>query len=207
MRLADEPAALPGGDPELIHEGYIMDLVAREVDLGAGGRVRREYLRHPGAVAVVALNDDGEVLLLRQYRVPVAAYLWEVPAGLLDAPGESLVAAAQRELAEEADLRATTWHTLADYATSPGGSDERIRVFLARGLSEVPEDQRHQREAEEFGMQQRWVGLDDAVDAVAEGRVHNPSTVIGVLAARTARSRGWAGLRPADAPATLNTPD
>jgi 8-oxo-dGDP phosphatase len=185
---------------ELLHRGMIWDLVRDTVDLGDAGTVRREYVRHPGAVSVIALDDDDRVLLLRQYRHPVGQELWEPPAGLLDVPGEALQAAAARELAEEADLVAGRWWTLVDYASSPGGSDEALRVFLARDLRAVPEEERHLREAEEHGMPVAWVPLDEAVHAVLQGRVHNPSAVIGVLAAAAARSRGWADLRPADAP-------
>lgn len=198
--LADEPVSLPAGDLTEIHCGYVMDLVAQRVDLGAGGQVLREYVRHPGAVAILTLDDDNRVLLLRQYRHPVRSYLWEVPAGLLDVAGESLRTAAERELAEEADLRARRWETLADFYTSPGGSDEAIRVFLARDLTPVPIGERHTREAEEADMRPHWLPLDEAVAAVLEGRIHNPSTVTGILAARIARDSGWTGLRAADAP-------
>ncbi len=197
--VADEPVNLPASDLEVIHSGYIMDLVSQEVDLGEAGTVRREFLRHPGAVAIVAVDDDGRVLLLRQYRLPVRSYLWEVPAGLLDVQGEDLVSAASRELAEEADLTASTWHTLVDYYTSPGGSDEAVRIFLARGLGEVPPEQRHEREAEELGMQPHWLPLSQAVDAVLAGDIHNPSTVAGILAAQHASTKAYEGLRAADA--------
>ena len=185
---------------ELLHAGMIWDVVRDTVDLGDAGTVRREYVRHPGAVSVVALDEQDRVLLLRQYRHPVGQELWEPPAGLLDVPGEPLQAAAARELAEEADLVAESWWTLVDYRSSPGGSDEALRVFLARDLRAVPEAERHTREAEEHGMPVRWVPLDEAVTAVLGGRLHNPSTVIGVLAAAAARARGWTDLRPADAP-------
>lgn len=179
-----------------MHRGVIWDVVSDVVDLGAAGTVTREYLRHPGAVSIIALNDDDEILLLHQYRHPVAATLWEPPAGLLDVAGEDPLAAAKRELAEEADLVAGRWWVLAEYFSSPGGSDEALQVFLARDLSPVPEDERHEREAEEADMDHAWLPLDAAVAAVLAGRVRNPSAVVGVLAAHAARSRGWADLRP-----------
>ncbi|WP_225754214.1 NUDIX hydrolase [Actinotalea sp. Marseille-Q4924] len=185
---------------ELLHGGMIWDVVRDTVHLGDAGTVRREYVRHPGAVSVIALDEQDRVLLLRQYRHPVRQELWEPPAGLLDVPGEPLQRAAARELAEEADLVAARWWTLVDYRSSPGGSDEALRVFLARDLTPVPEEDRHSREAEEHGMPTLWMPLDDAVTAVLGGHLHNPSTVIGVLAAAAARARGWADLRPADAP-------
>ncbi|GMA26305.1 ADP-ribose pyrophosphatase [Luteimicrobium album] len=185
---------------ELIHHGRIWDVVADDVDLGGGTVVSREVVDHPGAVAVVALDDDGRVLLLRQYRHPVGRELWEVPAGLLDVPDEPADVAAARELGEEADLRAARWDVLVDYYTSPGGSSEALRVFLARDLSAVPDAERHVREDEERDIELRWVALDDAVAAVLGGAVHNPSAVVGVLAAHAARAAGWSTLRPADVP-------
>lgn len=194
--LADLPTVREVLDSQVVHDGLIWDVVRDTVDLGEAGSVRREYVRHPGAVAVIALDDDDRVLLLRQYRHPVRHELWEPPAGLLDVPGEDLQAAAARELAEEADLVAGSWWVLVDYLSTPGGSDEGLRVFLARDLSPVPEHARFTREGEELGMVLRWVPLDEAVAAVQEGRVRNPSTVAGVLAAAVSRAQGWSGLRP-----------
>lgn len=139
-----------------------------------------------------------EVLLERQYRHPVRAELWEVPAGLLDVPGESPLAAARRELSEEVDLAADTWDVLVDFFTSPGGSTEALRVFLARDVH--PTGQVFPRQEEEATMEHLWLDLDGAVDAVLDGRIHNPSAVVGILAAHTSRARAWAGLRPTTAP-------
>ena len=194
--VADAVAPRPVLSSETLHAGMIWDVVAEEVDLGEAGTVRREFVRHPGAVSVVALDDDDRVLLLQQYRHPVRSELWEPPAGLLDVDGEPPHEAAARELAEEADLQASRWWLLAQYLSSPGGSDEGLHVYLARGLTDVPEADRHTREAEEHGMVVRWVPLDEAVTEVLAGRLRNPSTVIGVLAAHAARARGWSDLRP-----------
>ncbi|WP_265523635.1 NUDIX domain-containing protein [Oerskovia flava] len=200
MDLRDEAVDRPVSASTTVHDGRIFALRSETVDLGAGGQVTREFLDHPGAVAIVALDDEERVLLLRQYRHPVRRELWEPPAGLLDVDGEDAQAAAARELAEEADLRAARWDVLVDYLTTPGGSNEAIRVFLARDLSLVPEGERHVREAEEIGMEARWVPLDEAVTAVLGGDVHNPSAVVGILAAAAARSAGWATLRPVRTP-------
>ncbi|MCB7138155.1 NUDIX domain-containing protein [Cellulosimicrobium marinum] len=198
--VVDALAPRPVLESHVVHAGRVFDLRSDVVDLGDGGRVTREYLDHPGAVAVVALDEQERVLLLRQYRHPVRRELWEPPAGLLDVVGEDARAAAARELAEEADLRADRWDVLVDYCTTPGGSNEALRVFLARGLSPVPEEERHTREAEELEIEPRWVPLDEAVAAVLRGDVHNPSAVVGLLAAAASRAGGWASLRPADAP-------
>ncbi len=187
---------------EVVWSGRIVDMVKDHVIVVEGqDPVVREYTRHPGAVAVVVLrgeNGGEEILLERQYRHPVNAELWEVPAGLLDIPGEDPRLAAERELAEEADLVADRWDVLVDYFTSPGGSTEPLRIFLARELRDA--DEAFEREDEEATMEYAWVSLDDALTMVLDGRLHNPSAVIGVLATHAARARGWAGLRPADAP-------
>ncbi|HEX7805479.1 MAG TPA: NUDIX hydrolase [Cellulomonas sp.] len=193
---SDQVAARPLSDHTLIHAGKIWDIVSDVVDLGPT-QVLREYVDHPGAVAIIAVDDQDRVLLVSQYRHPVRSELWEPPAGLLDVAGEPAVVAAARELAEEADLRADTWHVLVDFYTTPGGSSERIEVFLARDLHEVPEAERHVRLDEEADMVPVWVPLDDAVDAVLAGRLHSPTAVVGVLAAARARERGWDALRPA----------
>jgi 8-oxo-dGTP pyrophosphatase MutT (NUDIX family) len=193
---SDSLAARPVTEHTLIHAGRIWDIVSDVVDLGPT-QVLREYVDHPGAVAIIAVDELDRVLLVSQYRHPVRSELWEPPAGLLDVAGEPPVSAAARELAEEADLRADTWHVLVDFYTTPGGSSERIEIFLARGLHEVPEGERHVRTDEEADMVPVWVPLDDAVDAVLAGRLRSPTTVVGVLAAARARERGWDELRPA----------
>ena len=182
--------------------GRIVDMVEDHVVVVEGQEpVIRQYTRHPGAVAVVVMRgEEGgeEILLLRQYRHPVNASLWEIPAGLLDIPGEDSLVAAERELAEEADLKAARWDVLVDFFTSPGGSTEPLRVFLARDLEAT--ETSFEREDEEATMEYAWVSLSDALDWVLAGRLHNPSTVIGILSAHAARGRGWEGLREPGAP-------
>ena len=196
--LVDRLERRPVEASERVFDGMIWDVVRDTVDLGDGGTVRREYVQHPGAVCVVALDDRDRVLLIQQYRHPVGAFEWELPAGLLDVPGEPPWEAAARELHEEADLEAARWDVLMDYYASPGGVSEALRIFLARDLSDVPHDDRHSREGEELGMPVRWVDLDEAHDAVLRGQLHNPGALIGILAAHAARARGWSALRPHD---------
>ncbi|MGL4743208.1 MAG: NUDIX domain-containing protein [Dermatophilaceae bacterium] len=198
--LRDEPYRAPIVSSAVVHRGMVWDVVADQFDLGAAGRLRREYVAHPGAVAVLALDHDNRALLVKQYRHPVGAYEWELPAGLLDVPEEPPWEAAARELHEEADTVAGRWHTLADHYAGPGGSTESLRIYLARDLSPVPDEERHQRTGEELGMPVRRVALDDVVDAVLAGGLHNPSLAIGVLVASRLQARAWAGLRPVDAP-------
>ena len=151
-----------------------------------------------------ALADDDRVFLIQQYRHPIGFRDWEIPAGLLDVDDESPLDAAKRELAEEADLVAAEWAVLADFWTSPGGSDESIRVYLARGLSAAPEA--FAREAEEADMRTAWVLFDDLVDAVLERRLANSPLIISALAAHAARARDWTTLGAPDAPWPSRTP-
>jgi len=191
--LHDVPRERDVVEHRLLHAGRVWDLVSDTVRLDDGDVVR-EYVDHPGAVAVVVLDEQDRVLLLSQYRHPVRHVLWEPPAGLLDVEGEDLVAAAARELAEEADLVAGRWWRLVEFFSSPGGSDERITVFLARDLTTVPDADRYVRGEEEAAMVPAWVPLDDAVAAALAGRLHSPTAVTGVLAAAAARAAGWSGL-------------
>ncbi|MEV0647457.1 NUDIX hydrolase [Phytomonospora sp. NPDC050363] len=167
--------------------GPLFRIVTDEVEMPGGAVAARDYMRHIGAVGVVALDDDDRVLLVRQYRHPVREYLWELPAGLLDVDGEEPVKTAARELAEEADLTAETYRHLTDALVSPGCSNERIRLFLARGLREVPDAERHVRTHEEAEMTTRWWTLDEAVAGVLDGRISNAACQIGVLAAAALR--------------------
>lgn len=181
--------------------GYVIDVVTDTVRMPRDETADRDYVRHPGSVGVLALDDAGRVLLIRQYRHPTRHLLWELPAGIRDVEGEPLVDGAARELAEEAGYRAATWHTLVDLYTSPGCSDERIRVFLARDLEKIPDEENtFEHRHEEIGMPVEWVPLDDAVRRVLAGMIHNSAAVAGILAAYAAAAGGFAGLRPADAP-------
>ena len=159
----------------------------------------RTAVTHPGAVAVLALDDENRVLMIRQYRHPAGYLLWEIPAGLRDVAGEPLAETARRELLEETGYRAREWHVLVDTFTSPGFSNERIRIFLARGLEQVP-DNGYEREHEEKFLTTAWVPLTDAVECALAGKLHNGQAVAGGRAGHVAESRGFSGLRPADAP-------
>ncbi len=180
--------------------GRVWDVVTEEVDLGDGGVVTRDFVEHTGAVAVLALDHDEQVVLVQQYRHPVGAFEWELPAGLLDVDGEPAHLTAARELHEEADLVAGEWHLLLDHYASPGGSSESLRVFLARDLRDVPHAERYERDGEELGMPVRRVPLDEVANAVLAGDVHNGTLIIAVLAAVRLREHGWAGLRSVDEP-------
>ncbi len=184
---------------KLVHHGGKWNVFVESVQI-AGQLVQRDVLVHPGAVAVVVLNDHDQIFLIRQYRQPVGAYLFETPAGLLDNAEEAPLVAVQRELLEEAGLKALEWHVLVDFLNSPGGSSEAIRIYLARDISENPEGRTHTGEAEEALLPGVWVDLDSAVDLVLAGSLNNPTTVVGVLAAAAARVTGWKQLRGTDSP-------
>ncbi|MBA0050547.1 NUDIX hydrolase [Streptomyces sp. AJS327] len=172
-----------------------------DVVMPDGGVARRDYQVHPGSVAVLALDEEDRVLVLSQYRHPVRWKLWEIPAGLLDVPGENPLHAAERELYEEAHVQATDWRVLVDVYTTPGGCDEAVRIFLARGVTEA-EGERFAVFAEEAAMELARVPLDELVQGALAGRLHNNCLVVGALALHAARSsaEGLEGLRPAEAP-------
>ena len=175
----DEPADFSVTARQTVFEGRVWNVVSETFDYN-GQLLTRDFVAHTGAVAVAALNDAGELFMIRQYRHPVRKFLWELPAGLTDMAGESNLDAAKRELAEEAGLQASTWQSLQTFHTTPGGNDESIEVFLATGLSEVTTD--FVREGEESDMQGRWVALDEAILSVQNSDIQNPAAVVAILA-------------------------
>lgn len=197
--VADGGDSLPIRGRHLRFQGRVWSVVSDDVAF-EDAVVRRDVIVHPGAVAVIALDDDDRVLLIRQYRHPVGRFLFEPPAGLLDVVDEPALTAAARELVEEAGLTADRWDVLLDQYLTPGGSSEAIRIYLARGLHSVPGGRPVTGEAEEQQLPQAWIDLDRACDLVRSGAVGSPTAVSGILAAWVARAAGWRGLRPADAP-------
>mgnify|MGYP006290715927 CR=1 FL=1 len=197
--VGDTPGDLGFTDRQVRFAGRIWS-VATDVVHFASGDAARDVLLHPGAVAVMALDDEERVLLIRQYRHPVGAWLFEPPAGLLDAPGEHPWHTAQRELAEEAGYQARSWHALLDTYLTPGGSSEAIRIYLARDVHPLEGGRIHTGEAEEAHLPRVWVRLDEAVELVLGGRIGSPTAVLGILARQAARARGWQDLRDAETP-------
>lgn len=195
--LQDEPASVEILERETVFTGRVWGVNSDVFDYN-GQAVIRDYVDHTGAVAILALDDEDRVLLIRQYRHPVRHRAWEIPAGLLDVNDEPPLDAAKRELAEEADLTAGRWDVLSEFYTSPGGSNEVIRVYLARDLA--PTDSAFERTEEEADIEVRWVPLDEVIDAVLARRVLNPSLAIGSLAAQASRGRGWQSLGDANSP-------
>jgi 8-oxo-dGTP pyrophosphatase MutT (NUDIX family) len=199
-QLVDVPLAWPVESSTVLAQGKITSYVEDQVRTPDGQLITREYLKHPGAVGVIALDDHDRVALVRQYRHPVRHRLIEPPAGLLDVEGEGYLATVKRELAEEVGLAAGSWALLVDLFTTPGILGESLRIYLARDLEVVDDPDGYVREGEEAHMDTVWASLDDLVEAVLDGRLHNPTVVSGVLAAWTARERdGFSSLRAADA--------
>ncbi|HET7325862.1 MAG TPA: NUDIX hydrolase [Nocardioidaceae bacterium] len=176
--------------------------VRRDTVTGPDGAVfDRDVVLHDDAVGVVVLDEREHVLLLGQYRHAVGHRLLEAPAGLLDVPGEPAPTAAARELAEEAGVEAADWRVLVDAFSSPGFSTEAWRVYLARDIRAIPAEDRSERQHEEADLVEHWVPLDVAVQAVLEGRITDSMSVMGLLAAWTARAgAGFDALRLVDAP-------
>jgi 8-oxo-dGDP phosphatase len=181
-------------------EGKVISVREDVIRMPDGSQATREIVGHLGAVVIAALDEHDRIVLVNQYRPPIRQRLDELPAGLLDVDGEAPLDAARRELAEEAQLQAGTWHTLLDLHTSPGFSDEAVRVFLARDLSPAERPDGFVVEHEEVSMTVHRLPLDEAVAQALSGGLTNAATVAGVLATAVARANGWHGLRPADAP-------
>jgi ADP-ribose pyrophosphatase len=181
---------------ETLHTGNIFALRRDRVRMPGGNLATREVVEHYGAVAIAALDDDGNIPLVYQYRNTFGRRLWELPAGLLDVHGEAPHLTAARELKEEVGLEADVWHVLIDVDTAPGYSDESVRVYLATGLTEVGRPEAHDEEAD---MTMRWVPLSEAVGLVFSGEVLNSIAVSGILAAHAVHT-GVAQPRPVDSP-------
>jgi 8-oxo-dGDP phosphatase len=200
QELRDTAQLWPVVEHEVLASGRVCDFVVDAVRTPHGELMRRQYTLHPGAVGVIAWDDADRIAVVLQYRHPVAHQLVEPPAGLLDFDGEDFLVAAQRELAEEAGLAADDWRVLVDLFTTPGATQESVRIYLARGLTSVPAPHGFVAESEEAVMEIAWASRVDVVDGVLGGRLQNPVLVAGVLALEVARIGGRLDLlRPADA--------
>jgi 8-oxo-dGDP phosphatase len=179
-----------------IYVGRIFALREDQVVMPGGKAARREVIEHIGAVGILALDEDDQVTMIHQYRHPVGRRLWELPAGLIDHAGEDPLEAARRELVEEAGLAAEHWAVLVDLTSSPGFTDETVRVYLATGLSTVDREEMGEEEAD---LEIRRFPLGEAVRMVLAGEIVNSQAVAGLLAAHAVRA-GNASPRPAGAP-------
>jgi ADP-ribose pyrophosphatase len=174
----DQAVDLKVSNREVAFEGRIWNVVRETFDYGEQPLVR-DFIEHPGAVAVLAVNESNEILMIRQYRHPVKKYLWEIPAGLLDVAGESHLQAAKREFLEETFHEADHWELLQVFHASPGGNSEQIDIFLATDVRPVDSD--YQREGEEIDMEVRWVPFQEALESVNASEIQSPTAVIAIL--------------------------
>jgi ADP-ribose pyrophosphatase len=198
--VVDRPEDWPVLDRQVKATGRVQDFVEDRVLTPSGEQIVRQWVEHPGAVAVMAMDDQGRLAVVHQYRHPVGYRLVEPPAGILDHAGESGVSAARRELAEEARLAASDWRTLVDIFTSPGGLQESIRIFLARDLSPTERPDGFVVDGEEADMRLYWLPLEHLVELIYRGEVQSPTMVAGTLALALAVEQGRLDqLRPADA--------
>jgi 8-oxo-dGTP pyrophosphatase MutT (NUDIX family) len=180
------PDAVPEGfekvEERLVHEGHVIRLVEATFTDPDGERFTREVVRHPGAVSVVPVLADGRtVVLVRQYRAAVGDELLEIPAGKLDVDGEAAEAAAGRELEEEIGRRAGRLVHLADFHTTPGFCDERGTVYLGLDLED---GEVSAQGVEERHMTIEHVDLGDVPAMIADGRITDAKTIIGLTLAR-----------------------
>jgi ADP-ribose pyrophosphatase len=185
--VSDPDAQAPPGfarhGEEEVFAGHVFRVVRARFTDPEGRSFDRSVVRHPGAVAVVAVDADGTATLVRQLRAAVWESVLEVPAGTCDVDGEPPETAARRELAEEAGLEAEEMAPLAVVYNSPGYSDQRTHIFLATGLRACATDR--------AGVEEEWmtterVALDDVEEMMADGRLVDQTTVLALLLARGA---------------------
>lgn len=162
---------------ELIYRGKALTLNRERAVFPNGHQAELEIVRHPGGAGAVAVDTQGRVCLIRQYRHAIAAWLWEIPAGRIE-HGEAPSSTAERELAEEAGLIAARWSSLGEILPSPGICDERIHLFLAEGLSETP----HAHESLEF-IEIHWLPFTEALQWAEQGEITDAKTLVALMRA------------------------
>jgi 8-oxo-dGTP pyrophosphatase MutT (NUDIX family) len=167
------------GNVRTVYRGKVLKLNIEQVELPNGKVAELEVAHHPGGAVVVAVNDDGCICLLRQFRHAAGGWITELPAGKID-NREPPQECAMRELAEEAGVEARRWDSLGRFFSSPGVFTEVIHVFLARGLAPC-EASHEQHEV----IETRWVPLEEAVSQAADGRLHDAKSIIGLVWAQT----------------------
>lgn len=168
-------------ESEEVYKGKIITIKRDTLTRGDGKNFVRETAVSSDAVAVVAIDEQGRILLIRQYRHPMGRPVWEIPAGKMDVDGEQPEETAIRELQEETDTTAESVELLTLFLNSAGWTNEKTYVYLAKGLRDVPE---FQRENEEADIEKKWVSLDDAYEMVRTGELDDAKTVIGILLAK-----------------------
>jgi len=196
--IKDEPADFPLIKSDTVFSGRIWE-VREEVFQFGEQELTRDFIVHPGAVGVIALNDLGQMLLVQQYRRTLGKMMWEPPAGLLDVADEDPLDAAKRELQEETGYLASDWRVLFDFAPSAGGSTELIRCYLATGL-ELHEAGRPEATGEEADMKVQWTPVGEVMEAIHTGAISNSLLITGTFALLAAMADPDAIVRDGDAP-------
>lgn len=199
-RDADRP---PAADPleervvdsTLIHRGRYLEFRVDTIERADGSRGTRDVVGHPGAIAVLALDDDGRLLLVRQWRIPAGRAMLEIPAGTLDVHDgrtEDPDVAARRELEEETGSRASSWRRLSTFWTAPGFASELMHLYLARGLESVHGDDRLAPDEDER-LELSRATIDEALALVDDGSISDAKTILGVLWLERLRRAGDLG--------------
>ncbi len=164
-----------------VYKGRLISLSIEQAELPNGHQLCLEVVRHPGGSAVVAIRDDRSVCLLKQYRYAVDTHqLWELPAGCIDGTDANPLATAQRELEEEAGVKARQWTELGRILPSPGFCDEVLHLYLARHLQQV-----HSRPQQDEVFAIHWLPLEKAIAMAAQGEISDAKTVIGLFRAHS----------------------
>ena len=181
--FGDDPLEERVVESRLVHRGRYMEFRVDTIERADGSTGTRDVVSHPGAVAILAVDDDGRLLLVRQWRVPARQALLEIPAGTLDVHDgvtEDPAVAARRELEEETGHRAATWRRLATFWTAPGFSSELMHLFLATGIAGVGGDDRLTPDEDER-LELRYVTIEEAHDMVERGQISDAKTILGIL--------------------------
>ena len=174
-------------DQDVVHRGYAIEVVVARYRAPDGHEFTRDVVRHPGAVAVLPLHDDGSVSVVRQYRAPIEIELVEIPAGIRDVEGEDLRVTAERELAEEVGLAAERYEHLGRFHVAAGLTDEVVDLFLATGLCDVGVDNQG---PEEEAMTIERHPLEELVAMIDRGEITDAKTIISVLQVDRRRRAG-----------------
>jgi ADP-ribose pyrophosphatase len=162
-----------------LHQGRVFTLIREKITLPNGTTVDLDIIRHPGAAAMVPLNEDGSLVMVRQYRHAIGEYIWEIPAGTLN-PDESPLECAKRELIEETGYSATEWEELGAIVPVPGYSDEKIHIFLAQGLRPARQD----LDPDEI-LRVREIPLEEAFHMAERGEIKDSKTISSLFLLRS----------------------
>lgn len=161
----------------VLHQGRVFALTRENITLENGATIDIDIIRHPGAAAIVAVSDDNNVILIKQYRHAIGGYIWEIPAGTLN-PNESPLTCGKRELIEETGFSAQNWQKLGEITPVPGYSDERIHLFLAKEL--LPAEQKLDHDEM---LNVHPVPFEEAIEMIHTGKIQDAKSITGLMMA------------------------